>query len=526
MTGSAAYPAETLVAALERGRNLWPEDPAIICDVTGETLTFASLDERVTVCARALHSLGIRSGDRVGVCLPNSRDFPIVWLAIGTLRAAMVPINRQYRVGDARHGLEHAGARAVVTCEALAATFHQAIAAGLELDSVISLDGGEGSIDLRTVEPARDVEFTPPRPEDTVNIQYSSGTTGKPKGCVLSHRYWLTLGVKNMFDGPEIGRDDVLLTAQPFSYMDPQWNMATALLAGAPLVILDGFHPSTFWDSIARYGVTYVYVLGAMPTLMLKMEPGASERAHRLTRVYCSAIPVERHRELEERFGVPWYETYGMTEIGGATAVTREDHDELVGTGCIGTPNRFREVRVVDANDDAVPAGVPGELIVRGVGMMDRYLDDPGANAASFRNGWFHTGDLVTQDGEGRLFFVGRDKDMIRRSGENIAAAEVEETLQRHAEVRLAACVPVPDELRGEEIWALIVPTDPSSPPDLIKLRAFCAANLARFKVPRYWEIRDHVPLTPSHRVQKGTLIAEAKDGLRNALDSTSGVPA
>jgi crotonobetaine/carnitine-CoA ligase len=526
MTGSAAFPAETLVAALERGRDLWPEDPAIICDVTGETLTFASLEERVMACARRLHALGIRAGDRVGVCLPNSRDFPIVWLAIGTLRAAMVPINRQYRVGDARPMLEHAGARAVVTCEVLAATFHEAIAEGLELNFVISLDGGDGSIDLRTAEPAGDVEFTPPRPEDTVNIQYSSGTTGKPKGCVLSHRYWMTLAVKNTFEGPEIGRGDVMLTAQPFSYMDPQWNMATAMLAGVPLVVLDGFHPSTFWDSIARYGVTYVYVLGAMPTLLLKMVPSRSEQAHQLSRVYCSAIPLERHRELEERFGVPWYETYGMTEIGGATAVTREDHDELVGTGCIGTPNSFRDVRVVDANDDPVRVGTEGELIVRGFGMMDRYLDDPSANAVSFRNGWFHTGDIVTQDAEGRLFFVGRKKDMIRRGGENIAAAEVEETLQRHAEVRLAACVPVPDALRGEEIWALIVPTDPSSPPDLMELHAFCAANLARFKVPRYWEIRDAVPLTPSHRVQKSTLIAEARDGLRNAFDVTSGIPA
>jgi crotonobetaine/carnitine-CoA ligase len=181
---------------------------------------------------------------------------------------------------------------------------------------------------------------------------------------------------------------------------------------------------------------------------------------------------------------------------------------------------------VVDAIDDPVAPGTEGELVVRGVGMMDRYLDDPEANAASFRNGWFHTGDIVTQDDEGRLFFVGRNKDMIRRSGENVAAAEVEETLQRHAEVRLAACVPVPDALRGEEIWAVIVPADPNSPPDLTELHAFCASRLARFKVPRYWEIRDQVPLTPSHRVQKATLIAEARQGLRNALDVASGVPA
>ena len=216
-----------------------------------------------------------------------------------------------------------------------------------------------------------------------------------------------------------------------------------------------------------------------------------------------------------------WYEAFGMTESGLDIAVELADHDETIGTGCIGTPMPCREVRVVDAQDRPVPAGTPGELVLRGVGLMDGYYRNPRATAEAFRNGWLHTGDVVGRDGQGRLYYLPRMKDMIRRSGENIAAAEVEDVIMRHPGVRLAAVLAVADELRGDEVLAYVVPGDCVSRDEVdpATLSAFCAERLARFKVPRYWKYRDDLPRTPSERVRKDALREEHDDPRTGARD-------
>lgn len=227
-----------------------------------------------------------------------------------------------------------------------------------------------------------------PDPAGTANIQFTSGTTGHPKGCVLPHRYWTQLAGGLATDFPYLTASDVMLTAQPFHYIDPQWNVAAGLLSGAELVILDSVHPS-FWAKVRQHRVTYFYCLGAMPTLLLRMPASPQDREHRVRAVQCSAIPKSLHRDLEERWGVPWYETFGMTETGADLRVTTYDHDELVGTGCLGQPASYRRARIVDADDRPVPAGQEGEITLQGPGMMDGYLDDPAATAAATRGGWF-----------------------------------------------------------------------------------------------------------------------------------------
>ena len=178
--------------------------------------------------------------------------------------------------------------------------------------------------------------------------------------------------------------------------------------------------------------------------------------------------------------------------------------------------------RVVDARDRPVPAGVPGELVLRGVGLMDGYYRNPAATAEAFRNGWLHTGDVVRCDERGRYHYVSRRKDVIRRGGENIAAAEVEEVIMRHPGVRLAAVLAVEDDLRGEEVMAYVVPGDGVSPGEASPavLAAFCAERLARFKVPRYWQYRDDLPRTPSERVRKEALRDEHEEPDRRRLGS------
>ncbi len=493
----------TLPALLRRAVERWPDRIAWIFDEHGESLTFTDIDVRSDALAERLAGHGIGPGDRVAVMLDNSPEFPLAWLAITKLGAAIVPVNTSYRRYDATRLLVHSQPR-LALARGSHAELLRTIQADTGLEAVISPDDVPPSTDQ---EPRADVA-----PDTPSNIQYTSGTTGEPKGCVLPHEYWTTL-VQGLIDGfPNITADDVILTAQPFHYIDPQWNVALGLASGCRLVVLDRFHPSSFWSKIVEYGVTWFYCLGMMPKLLL--DAPAPTKPESLRSICASAIPPELHRDLEARWGVPWFEAFGMTETGSDIRLDPRDHDHCVGTGCIGRAVPGREARIVDDADNPVPPGVTGQLVVRGAGMMSGYFRDADATGAAFRNGWMHTGDLARMDEQGRVYFIGRTKDMIRRSGENIAAAEVERVLQLHPAVKMAAVLAEPDDVRGEEVHAVIVATDGHGASDLADLVEHCRQQLAYFKVPRYWTFVTDLPLTASERVAKGEL--------RGRLDSQS----
>lgn len=495
---------QTLPGLLRRAAEQWPDRVAWTFDEHGESLTFADVDLRSDALARMLADNGIRQGDHVAVMLDNEPAFPLAWLAITKLGAAMVPVNTNYRRYDAAHLLAHSRARLAVTNETYSQLLRE-VQADTDLRAVVDLDSWDFTQPAGAPPPA-DVT------SDTAsNIQYTSGTTGAPKGCVLPHAYWTTL-VRGLVEGfPNITADDVILTAQPFHYIDPQWNVALGLASGCRLIVLDRFHPSTFRSKICDYGVTWFYCLGMMPKLLLSAP--APARPHRVRSVCASAIPPELHRDLESRWGVPWYEAFGMTETGSDIRLGPEDHDEVVGTGCLGRAVPGREAQIVDEDDNPVPPGVTGQLLVRGTGMMTGYFRDPEATHTAFRNGWMHTGDLARMDTERRVYFEGRTKDMIRRSGENIAAAEVERVLQLHPAVKMAAVLPEPDELRGEEVHAVIVASDGRGTPELSDIVEHCRRQLAYFKVPRYWTFVADLPLTASQRVAKAELRARLDQG-------------
>ena len=515
-----------LLTALQRAAARWPYRAALVLDETGETLTFSALAARVDRVAAALAGAGIKRGDRVAIMLPNRVEWALAWLGLARIGAVMVPVNTAYRSADAGFVLRHAGIRAVVTLRELVPLLLEVRADIGTAFGILCVDGdadGE-ALDLAALVKAHAADAPPNVEIDShtlVNVQYTSGTTGEPKGCMLSHSWFMRFAwrVTTLHDG--LDEADTILTSQPFHYVDPQWNLAVALLSGATLVVLDRFHPSTFWHRVRDHRVTWFYCLGVMPKLMLGTPLSPLDREHSVRRVICSAIPRTDHAAIEGRWGVPWYEAFGMTESGLDVAVELADHDEAVGTGCIGTPMPGREARVVDTDDRPVPAGTPGELVLRGVGLMDGYYRNPSATTGAFRNGWLHTGDVVRCDERGRFFYLTRMKDMIRRGGENIAAAEVEEVIMRYPGVRLAAVLAVEDDLRGEEVMAYVVPGDGVSRDDVdpAALSAFCADRLARFKVPRYWKYRDDLPRTPSERIRKEALREEHEDPRTGAWD-------
>ncbi|MBM3685409.1 MAG: ATP-dependent acyl-CoA ligase [Actinobacteria bacterium] len=498
----------TLPEAVRRAARLWPDRVAWIFDLregpssaAPSSLTFSDIARGVDRVARHLRARGVRAGQRVGVLLHNGPEWALVWLALAQLGATAVPLGTRLRRDDAGWIVTKSRAVAIVTTPALAEGIGPL---GIPVIDVAEFhdDRDDDADDGDDVAPLPGVHD----PDDIVNVQFTSGTTGHPKGCLLSHRYWLHLA-RSLVDGfPRLTPSDRMLTAQAMSYMDPQWNLVASLVSGASLVILDGFHPSTFWERVREHEVTYFYCLASMPVLMLTTPADARDREHRVRVIQCSAIPPARHAELEQRWGVPWFEVFGMTETGGDIHVTDIEHDALVGSGAIGVVKPGREARVVADGIDVLPGDI-GELLLRGPGMMSGYDDEPEATARVFRGGWLHTGDLARRDSAGVIRLVGRLKEVVRRGGENVAAREVEDTLLSHPGVRMAAVVGVPDEIRGEEVKAYLVLTDDRDAQQAAdELGPFCSERIARFKVPRYWEVRDDLPRTPSERVAKPEL--------------------
>lgn len=466
----------------------------------GHSLSFREVARQVAAVASALRGRGVAPGERVGLMLPNGLDFPVVWLGVLRAGAVAVPINVQYRDADLSHVLADSGARIVV-----AEPEHAAIVAAAS-GSCETIAPSAFHAPSRAVAP----EDPPaPGPATLANLQYTSGTTGFPKACMLTHDYWLGTGA-SIGDHVRLCEDDVVLTAQPFSYLDPQWNLIACLRAGATLVIAPRFSASSFWETVREEGVTFLYTIGAMPVLLLKQPPHPRDRDHRVRVVLCSGIVPELHRALEERWGVPWREGYGMTETGADLFVPLDD-DASVGSGAVGRPTPGKRIRVLDDEGREVPPGNVGELVIEGQPMMLGYWNQPAATARTLQADGLRTGDLVRVDADGYVHIVGRKKDMVRRGGENVAAAEVEGVLCQHDDVAAAAVVPVPDAIRGEEVRAVVQLADAATAPDrglATRIAAFAGERLAPFKVPRFVTFAGSLPLTPSGRVEKHRLPA------------------
>lgn len=471
--------------------------------------SFAEIDAWTTRLARRLIAEdGVWPGDRVAIMLPNVVQWPVTWLAVLKAGAVTVPVNSSYQCADLEFVLQDSGARVLVTDAEHAPLVERVRAENSELAGIrIVLAGTPGELAAYPADPpAVDIAG-----ETLANLQYTSGTTGFPKACMLTHDYWTRLGWV-CANAAGLGADDVALTSQPFSYMDPQWNTALCLTIGAPLVVLPRFSASGFMADVRKHRATFCYVLGSMPTLLFKQPPTPQDRDNDLRIVLCSAIPAALHAELEQRWSAPWREIFGMTETG-VDLVSLPEATEDVGSGRLGRPVPTKRVRVVDAQGRQVGDGESGELITSGRPMMLGYWNRPEATAQVLRDGWLHTGDVAIREA-GSYRLVGRLKDMVRRGGENIASTEVERVLERDDRVVATAVVGVPDELFGEEVKAFVqlAPGVPVSRDTAQRILDDARSQLARFKLPRYVEFVADFPRTPSERVSKPALKARAAE--------------
>ncbi len=498
---------------VESAAERFGEKPLFIFE--DKPLSFAEVNRRVNKTANALTSLGVTKGERVAVMLPNGVDFPIVWFALAKVGAVIAPVNINYHDHDLTYTLDDSQAGYFVVHENYLEQWER-VRAGLPSvkETLLVTESGNRSEWRRLVDESSDsFDISNVTGEDLLNIQYTSGTTGFPKGCMLPQKYWIQIG-QIAADYFGLTPNECNLTAQPFYYMDPQWNTVSSLIGGAPLAILPRFSPSHFWQEVIKHNVTVLYLIGTMPFFLLKMPEDATlERGHKLRMILCSGIHPKFHAEFERRWGAPWREAFGMTETGVDLIVPLDDVDS-VGSGAMGKPIPTKEARVVDANGKDVLDGEVGELILRGEPMMLGYWNKPEATAETMKDGWLHTGDLVYKDKRGYFHWQARLKDTIRRAGENISSVEVEGVLMEHPAVKAAAVVPVPDELRGEEVKAYIVlkeghTQEDTSPESILD---YAREQLAYFKVPRFIEYADDLPRTPSERIEKHKLVKMKAD--------------
>ena len=341
---------------------------------------------------------------------------------------------------------------------------------------------------------------------------------------MLDHGWWLRVVDLDQVLFPRSWQDRQLCCL-PFYYADPAIQLMTSLSTRGTMIAMRRFSISRFWDVVRKYDASEMLSIASIPALLLKGEPGERERDHRIRCVIHAGLPKQLHRQLVDRFGFPWYDQYGSTEGGIMSRVPVDLGEELVGTGSIGVEPPDVTIRVVDDQDQDVPVGEVGEALIGGPDLFRGYLGRPEVTADTMRGGWYHTGDLVRRDERGLLYFVGRKKDMIRRSGENIAAGEVEAVLRSNPGILEAAVIPVPDDLRGEEVKAYIQLKDGLSRPDLPpeEIIGFCRSRLAPYKVPRYIEYRIEFEMTPSMRVQKQSLVKERPDLTRGCWDREAG---
>ena len=437
--------------------------------------TYAEAWVLITDIRERYRSAGYASGHRVALQLPNCPEFLLHFLALNALGIAVVPLNPESRPAERDYVLQHSEAHAVITRD-----------------------------NLQAPPPAPD-----PGEARECALLYTSGTTGRPKGCLLSNFYFLNVGRRYLDQGGLCAirhGEERLITPLPLFHMNALAVSTTAMILAAGCVVqLDRFHPRSWWRDVAESGATIVHYLGVMPAILIALPPGEFDRAHRVRFGYGANANPKDHAAFEARFGFPLIEAWAMTETGGGAVIAASQEPRHVGTRCIGRPLPGLEINI---DDDS------GELLVRQAGPDPRrgffsgYLKDEAATEEAWRGGWFHTGDAVRRGPDGQLHFVDRRKNIIRRSGENIAALEVEAALADHPAVAQVAVIAAPDPVRDEEVLACIVLKEGArASMELARaLQQQCLERLSYFKAPGYVAFIDELPTTSTNKVQKAKL--------------------
>ena len=510
-------------ALAEKAADRYRGKEAIHFDHEGIGFSFEELNAKGNQFSNALYSKGVRKGDHVAVMLPNCPEFVLIWLGLAKLGAIIVPVNFRYQTDDLKYVLNDSNATVLAIHCDVVALFREIQAYCPKVRIIFQIGKGNEAIGDLIAETAirepKEFELADLGPDDIASIQYTSGTTGFPKGCMLTHEYWLSVGRMTY---EKVTEQDIFLSVQAFYYMDPQWQIIMTMIYGCTMILAKKYSPSRYMELVRKYGVTFSLPVRAI--LIFKQNETSLDGKHKLQFVNIFGFPPGLHKAFEKRFNVVAREAYGMTEIGSCMRVPISD-SHMTGSGSVGKPVPYRKVKIVNEEGKEVVQGEIGELLVKGPGLFKGYYDKPKETDDAFSKEWFHTGDLFYQDAKGYYYIVGRKKDTVRRLSENISAKEVEDVIKSHPRVFDAAVIPVPDEIVGEEVKAYVIPRNKENEKsiDPKELIAFCSERIAKFKVPRFIEYREAFPRTPTERVEKHRLISEKKDLRSGSYDAEVG---
>jgi acyl-CoA synthetase (AMP-forming)/AMP-acid ligase II len=491
----------TIGDLLVRAASLWPEKEWLV--LAEERHTYASFLTRAENAARSLLGLGVAPGERVGILMPNCMDFLDVQYGCALLGVSAVPINARYKVRELRHILGDAELAAIVTSDliseyvplpALVAEAVEPWPGTLRHAVVLGSAEHEGFLDRAAFAAA--AEGVPVDEvhrlrravclRDEAMMMYTSGTTADPKGCVLTHEALVRTGMAAAERWQTV-HDDRFWNALPMFHMSQVFPQLAHMHAGATIVTHTRFEPDVALETLERERITYAFTTFPVITQAIINHPRFEETDLSSVRLVNETGAAETIRGVQRKFApAPVVTLFGMTETSGGITwgAPTDDEEARITTG--GLPLRGTEVRVVDPEtDEDLPPETPGEILVRGPGLFERYHNDPEKTAHAMRGGWFHSGDRGKLDAEGRLTFLGRLKDMLKVGGENVAALEVEAYLGTHPAVKIAAVVGVPDE-RYDEVPAAYVELVPGEQLTEDELIEFCRGRIASFKVPRY----------------------------------------
>ena len=542
----------TLGAALQERASTQPDDLALVSRHQGIRLTWRQLDEQARSVAQGLVAAGIQPGERVGIWAPTAAEWTLLQFGSAMAGAILVNINPSYRASELQYALAKVGVRLLVTAPRFRDADYLGMIAGVradcpDLEMVVCLEPQAGAEADATWEdlvragwaPDGDRPGAPAAwdaelrtrmegidPDDPVYIQFTSGTTGQPKGATLSHH-----NIVNNADviagvlgyGPA---DKVCIPVPLYHCFGMGIGNLGCLLSGSTIVYpADSFEPGATLAAISEEWCTSIY---GVPTMFIAMlehpDFGSFDLTSLRTGVMAGApCPIElMRRVVAEMNAEEMTICYGMTETSPVSTMTRRDDDLIRRTSSVGRPLPHTEVKLVDPDTGRiVPRGQPGELCSRGYLVMSGYWEDLESTRRSVRHGWMHTGDLGVMDADGYLNIVGRLTDMVIRGGENIYPREVEEVLFEHPGVASVQVVGVPDARMGEELAAFVVVRAGASI-DEDEVREFCRSRLARFKVPRHVCFTDEFPMTVTGKVQKFRLREEAIQRL--GLQAAAGI--
>jgi fatty-acyl-CoA synthase len=526
---SPALLEETIGGNFERIVAEHGDREALVEVASGRRWTYAELDADVDALARGLIAAGIAKGDRVGIWAPNCAEWTIVQLATAKAGAILVNVNPAYRTHELAYALNQSGLRLLFSAESFKTSNYRGMVDEVRVDThaleqvvYLGTDDWAAFVEAGADQPEDAVaqRMSTLEPGDPINIQYTSGTTGRPKGATLSHRNILNNGYFTT-ETINFTHEDRLAIPVPFYHCFGMvmGNLGCTTHGACMIIPAPGFDPAITLQTVQDERCTGVYGVPTMFIAMQNLEGFADYDLSTLrTGIMAGSIcPVEvMKRCVNDMHMAEVSIAYGMTETSPVSTQTRSDDDLDRRTATIGRVHPHVEIKVIDpATGETVERGETGEFCTRGYSVMVGYWDDQEkTDEAIDSDGWMHTGDLAVMRDDGYVNIVGRSKDMVIRGGENIYPREIEEFLYTHPDIEDVQVIGVPDERYGEELCAWVTMRSGADPLDAAAVREFCQGKLAHYKIPRYVMVVDEFPMTVTGKIRKVQMREESTEKL------------